>query len=59
MSSVALGGAVLWPEARLLAQQAQDFIEGPPVADIAPRQLSPHVWMIFPPTVFPPPKTAA
>jgi glyoxylase-like metal-dependent hydrolase (beta-lactamase superfamily II) len=56
MSSVALGGAVLWPEARLLAQQAQDFIEGPPVADIAPRQLSPHVWMIFSPDGFPTPE---
>ena len=56
VSSVALGGAVLWPEARLLAQQAQDFIEGPPVADIAPRQLSPHVWMIFSPDGFPTPE---
>ena len=27
-ASVALGGAALWPEARLLAQQTQDFIEG-------------------------------
>jgi len=31
-ASTAIGGAALWPEARLLAQQAQDFIEGPPVS---------------------------
>jgi glyoxylase-like metal-dependent hydrolase (beta-lactamase superfamily II) len=49
-------GLGLWPEARLLAQQASDFIEGPPVADIAPRQLSPHVWMIDAPDGFPTPE---
>jgi glyoxylase-like metal-dependent hydrolase (beta-lactamase superfamily II) len=52
----ALGSAALWPDARLLAQQAHDFIEGPPVADIAPRQLSAHVWMIFSPDGFPSPE---
>jgi len=51
--SAAIGGAALWPEARLLAQQAQDFIEGPPVADIPAQQLSPHVWMIYSPDGFP------
>jgi glyoxylase-like metal-dependent hydrolase (beta-lactamase superfamily II) len=44
------------PEARLLAQQAQDFIEGPPVADIPAQKLSPHVWMIYSPDGFPTPE---
>jgi glyoxylase-like metal-dependent hydrolase (beta-lactamase superfamily II) len=52
----ALGGTALWPEARLLAQQVQDFVEGPPVADIAAQQLSPHVWMIYSPDGFPTPE---
>jgi len=56
LCSAALGSAALWPDARLLAQQAHDFIEGPPVADIAPRQLSAHVWMIFSPDGFPTPE---
>ncbi|MEY3639778.1 MAG: Beta-lactamase precursor [Pseudomonadota bacterium] len=42
--------------AHLLAQQAQDFIEGPPVADIPARQLSPRVWMIYSPDGFPTPE---
>ena len=56
LASVAIGGVALWPEARLLAQQAQDFIEGPPVADIPAQKLSPHVWMIFSPDGFPTPE---
>ncbi len=55
-ASAAIGGAALWPEARLLAQQAQDFIEGPPVTDIPAQQLSPHVWMIYSPDGFPTPE---
>jgi len=55
-ASAAIGGAALWPEARLLAQQAQDFIEGPPVADIPAQKLSPHVWMISSPAGFPTPE---
>ena len=51
-----VGGMAMWPEARLLAQQTQDFIEGPPVADIPARQLSPHVWMIYSPDGFPTPE---
>jgi glyoxylase-like metal-dependent hydrolase (beta-lactamase superfamily II) len=48
-------GAGLWsvPEVRLFAQQAQKFIEGPPVPDIAPVQLSPHVWMVYAKDGFP------
>ena len=55
-ASAAIGGMAMWPEARLLAQQAQDFIEGPPVADIPAQQLSPHVWMIYSPDGFPTPE---
>jgi glyoxylase-like metal-dependent hydrolase (beta-lactamase superfamily II) len=55
-ASAAIGGTTLWPEARLLAQQAQDFIEGPPVADIPAQKLSPHVWMIYSPDGFPTPE---
>lgn len=56
LASAAVGGVAIWPEARLLAQQAQDFIEGPPVADIPAKQLSPHVWMIYSPDGFPTPE---
>jgi len=52
-ASAAIGAVAMWPEARLVAQQAQDFIEGPPVADIPAQQLSPHVWMIYSPDGFP------
>jgi len=55
-ASAAIGGATLLPEARLLAQQAQEFIEGPPVADIPAQKLSPHVWMIYSPDGFPTPE---
>lgn len=56
MATAATCGVALWPEARLLAQQAQDFIEGPPVKDIPAKQLSAHVWMIFSPDGFPTPE---
>jgi glyoxylase-like metal-dependent hydrolase (beta-lactamase superfamily II) len=55
-ASAAIGGVTMWPEARLLAQQAQDFVEGPPVADIPAQKLSPHVWMIYSPDGFPTPE---
>ncbi len=55
-ASALLGAVALLPEARLLAQQAQEFIEGPPVADIPAKQLSAHVWMIFSPDGFPTPE---
>ncbi len=56
LTTAAVGGVALWPQAHLLAQQAQDFIEGPPVADIPARQLSPRVWMIYSPDGFPTPE---
>lgn len=52
---LALAGLVAVPEARVLASQLQDFIEGPPKPDIAPRQLSERVWMIHSPDGFPNP----
>jgi glyoxylase-like metal-dependent hydrolase (beta-lactamase superfamily II) len=57
-AGVAAGAAslALWPEARLLAEQVSDFLEGPPMPDIAPQQLSRHVWMIFAQDGFPTPE---
>jgi glyoxylase-like metal-dependent hydrolase (beta-lactamase superfamily II) len=52
----ASAGAALLPEVSALAQQARDFIQGPPVADIAPTQLSKRVWYIFSPDGFPTPE---
>jgi glyoxylase-like metal-dependent hydrolase (beta-lactamase superfamily II) len=49
-------GVAAWPQIAPLAQQAQDFIMGPPVADIAPIQLSPRVWYILSPDGFPTPE---
>lgn len=46
-------GLAAVPEVRLFAQQVQDFIEGPPVPDVAPEQLSPHVWMVYAKEGFP------
>jgi glyoxylase-like metal-dependent hydrolase (beta-lactamase superfamily II) len=52
-SAMVGAGLLVWPETRLLAEQLSDFIEGPPMPDIAPRQLSPHVWMIYATDGFP------
>jgi glyoxylase-like metal-dependent hydrolase (beta-lactamase superfamily II) len=46
-------GLSLAPEVRLFAQQVQDFIQGPPVPDVQPEQLSPHVWMVYAKEGFP------
>lgn len=55
-AAVATGAATLWPEARLLAQQVQDFVAGPPVKDIPAQRLSSRVWMIYSPDGFPTPE---
>ena len=52
----ALVGAVCLPGVHAVAQQVQDFIEGPPVPDITPRKLSPHVWEIHAEDGFPTPE---
>jgi glyoxylase-like metal-dependent hydrolase (beta-lactamase superfamily II) len=56
IAGAAVGSVAAWPEARLWAQQTQDFIEGPPVADIPAQQLSKHVWMIYSTDGFPTPE---
>lgn len=50
---VAGAGLSLVPMVHTCAGELVDFIEGPPVADIAPRQLSKHVWMIHAQDAFP------
>ena len=52
----AIGAAALWPEMQIFAQQAQDFIMGPPMYDIAPQQISKHVWIIYANDGFPTPE---
>lgn len=54
--ATAATGLTLWPAARLLAQQVTDFIEGGPMPDIAPQQMSKHVWSIFASDAFPTPE---
>jgi len=54
--SLGVGAMALWPDARLLAQQLGDFIEGGPVPDIAPKQMSARVWTIFAADGFPTPE---
>lgn len=46
-------GLALVPEVQVFAQQVQDFIEGPPVPDVKPEQISPHVWMVYAKEGFP------
>jgi glyoxylase-like metal-dependent hydrolase (beta-lactamase superfamily II) len=55
-TTLGLAASSLWPEMQGFAQQAQDFIMGPPMYDIAPRQISKHVWIIFAPDGFPTPE---
>jgi glyoxylase-like metal-dependent hydrolase (beta-lactamase superfamily II) len=52
-AGVGAAGLALVPEVRVFAQQVQEFIEGPPVPDVAPVQLSPHVWMVYAKDGFP------
>ena len=61
MKSVALysgvaTGVTLWPQVAAFADDLEDFIRGPAVPDIAPEQLSPHVWMIYSKDGFPTPE---
>jgi len=57
-AGMSLGAAslALWPDARLLAEQLGDFIEGGPVPDIAPKQMSQRIWTIFASDGFPTPE---
>ncbi len=40
-------GVALWPDLQLVAQQAQDFVVGPPMPDIPPVQVSKRTWVIY------------
>ncbi len=51
-----VGGLALIPEVRLFAQAADDFLRGPPVKDIKPKQISKRVWLIYSPDSFPTPE---
>ena len=55
-ATATIGTASLWPEMHSFAQQAQDFIMGPAMYDIAPQQISRHVWIIFASDGFPTPE---
>jgi glyoxylase-like metal-dependent hydrolase (beta-lactamase superfamily II) len=55
-AALAVGASSLWPEMQGFAQQAQDFIVGPPMYDIAPQQISRHVWIIYANDGFPTPE---
>ena len=55
-AAMGIAALSLWPDARLFAQQLGDFIEGPPMPDIAPQQLSKHVWLIYATDGFPTPE---
>ncbi len=55
-AALGLTASSLWPEMHSFAQQAQDFIMGPPMYDIAPQQISKHVWIIYAPDGFPTPE---
>ena len=52
-TGLGVAGLAMVPEVRLFAQQVQEFIEGPPVPDVAPEQLSKHVWMVYAKDGFP------
>lgn len=50
------GGIAAAPKITAVASDLNDFIKGPPVPDIAPTQLSEHVWVIYSEDVFPTPE---
>lgn len=50
------GLALGHPRMMAFASDLEDFIKGPPLPDIAPEKLSPHVWMIYAKDGFPTPE---
>ena len=46
-------GLSMVPQVQVFAQQVQEFVEGPPVPDVMPEQLTPHVWMVYAKEGFP------
>jgi len=56
-AAVAAGGGLWWgEELAAFARDAELFIKGPPVPDIAPERLSEHVWLIYAKEGFPTPE---
>jgi glyoxylase-like metal-dependent hydrolase (beta-lactamase superfamily II) len=49
-------GSGAWPGLTALAREAENFVKGPPMPDIAPTRLSEHVWMIHAKDGFPTPE---
>ncbi len=56
LGAAAVATGLAAPQLAAFARAAEDFIKGPPMPDIAPRQLSPHVWMIHARDGFPTPE---
>lgn len=55
-AATGLGVTLGYPRIAAFAADLEDFIKGPPVPDIAPQQLSEHVWMIYSKDGFPTPE---
>lgn len=55
-SFAAAGVLATAPQITAFASEVGDFLRGPPVPDIAPTQLTEHVWMIYSEDVFPTPE---
>lgn len=60
--AASLGGSAMaaigatWPAVQAFADDMEHFIKGPAVPDLAPQQLSEHVWMIWSRDGFPTPE---
>ncbi len=55
-AAAALGLGSNWAALSAFAAELDDFIRGPAVPDVAPTQLSPHVWLIWSKDGFPTPE---
>jgi glyoxylase-like metal-dependent hydrolase (beta-lactamase superfamily II) len=55
-AAAGVGALALVPEVRAFAQAVDDFLRGPPMKDIRPKQLSKRVWLIYSPDSFPTPE---
>ena len=56
VASAGVGALTLVPEVRAFAQAVDDFLRGPPMKDIRPKQISKRVWLIYSPDSFPTPE---
>lgn len=55
-ASAGVGALTLVPEVRAFAQAVDEFLRGPPMKDIRPKQISKRVWLIYSPDSFPTPE---